>query len=40
MILTITSVGLADGSLPARARIAARACIRGVRLPTSNLLRS
>lgn len=40
MILTITSVGLADGSLPARGRIVARAFIRGVSLPTSGLLRS
>jgi len=40
MILSITSVGLADGSLPTRARIVARACTRGVSLPTSGLLRS
>jgi hypothetical protein len=42
MIFTITSVGLADGSLPlpARPRIVARAFIRGVSLPASCLLRS
>ncbi|GEM_PF-1321119 len=39
-VITSTHVGLADASLPARIRIAARACVRGVSLPTFCLLRS